>query len=125
MPQREIPKYHGCRVAAGQAADVPAGVAAAAAEVEVCHRHPVGAESGDRSEREELLEGQVTVKDVPSDEPVRVLHFVGTDHLAMQDRVGKAGRDRVDARDDAVRIRLQFCVVLVRRERVRYPLREH
>src|SRR5262245_927869 len=47
----EIPQHHRRGVAAGEAADIAARVAAAAAEVETRDRHPVGAESGDRPER--------------------------------------------------------------------------
>ena len=62
----KISKHDGCRIAAWQAADIPTRMAAAAAEIEVRDRHPVGAEPRDRSEREDLLKGQIAVKDVPA-----------------------------------------------------------
>ena len=37
-----------------------------------------------------------------------MLHLVRPDHLAVQDRVGEAGRDRVDPRDDAVGVRVEL-----------------
>ena len=59
---------------------------------------------------EQLVGRQLAVEDVAADEAVLVLHLVRPDHLAVQDRVGEAGRDRVDARDDPVGVRVELAL---------------
>ena len=64
--------------------------------------------AGRRAQVEQLVGRQLAVEDVAADEAVLVLHLVRADDLAVQDRVGEAGRDLLDRRDDAVGVGVEL-----------------
>src|SRR5918995_7533667 len=75
-------------VAAGNAGDPAAAVGGRPGLVEAADRGAVVGVAGGRAGVEQLAGRQLAVEDVAADQPVLVLHLVGADHLAEQDRVG-------------------------------------
>src|SRR5262249_49256998 len=71
---------------AGEAAAAAAGVRRRAAVVQAADRRPVVGVPGRRAHVEELLERELAVEDVAADEAVLLLHLVGADDVAVQDR---------------------------------------
>ena len=92
----------------GDAGDAAAAVRRAARLVEAGDRRAEVGVAGRGPHVEHLVGRQLAVEDVAADQPVLVLHLVRPDHLPVQDRVGEAGRDRVDAGDHAVGVRVEL-----------------
>ena len=63
---------------------------------------------------EHLVGRELAVKDVAADEAVLVFHLVRPDHLPVQDRRREAGRDRLDAGDDPIGVRVELALDPVR-----------
>ncbi len=110
---------------AGDARDAPSSVRGAARLIETGDRRAEVGIAGRRAHVEHLVGREFTVEDVPADEPVLVLHLGGPDDLPVQDRIRESGRDRVDACDDSICVRVELGLVRRRRVGVRNPLREH
>ena len=60
---------------------------------------------------EQLVRGELSVEDVPSDQPELLLHVVRADHLAIDHRRLEVRRELVVPVDDAVRVLLQLVAV--------------
>src|SRR3954471_1023397 len=90
------------RVESGDTGDATAAVRRAARLVQPRDRRAEVGVPGRGSHVEELVGGELAVEDVAADQAVLVLHLERPDHLPVEDRVPKTGRDRVDAVDDTV-----------------------
>ena len=110
---------------AGDAGDAAAAVGRAARLVQAVDRRPEVGVTGRGSHVEELIGGELAVKDVAADQPVFVLHLERPDHLTVKDRIGEAGRHGVDACDHPVGVGVELVAAVRSRPRVRNPLREH
>ncbi len=84
-------------VHSGDAGDTATTVGRTARLVEAGDRRAEVGVPGRGPHVEELTGRQLTVEDVAAHQAVLVLHLVGTDHLPVQDRIGEAGCDGVDA----------------------------
>ncbi len=102
----------------------PPRVRGAGALVQAADRRAVVGVAGRRPHVEQLLGAELPVEDVAADQTPLLLHLVGADHLAVQHRVGEAGRELVVAGDHAVGVGLELRLVRLLAPLVRHPLGE-
>ena len=109
---------------AGDAADPAAGVRGGARVVEARDRGAVVGVPGRRAHVEQLLERELAVEDVAADQAVLLLHLVGPDDVAGDDRVAEAGRHLVVEVDHPVGVGLELLGVRLLAPTRRHPLGE-
>src|SRR5437763_15965232 len=76
--------------------------------IETPDRSPVVRVAGCRTHVEELLRRELTVEDVPPDQPPLVLHVVRADHLTVQDAVGETRRHLLVPGDHSIGVRIEL-----------------
>ena len=96
------------RLPAGDAAHAAARVGGGAGVVQAGDGRPVVRVAGRRAHVEQLLQGQLAVEDVAADQAVLVLHLVGADDVAVQDRRLEVRRQLVVAVDHPVGVGLEL-----------------
>src|SRR5215218_8163661 len=92
--------------------------------VETPNRSPVVSVTGGWPHVKKLLGRELAVEDVAPDEPDILLHVVGPEYLAVQDRPLQVRRQLTIAVDHTVRVRLELFPVGLFGPFVRYPLRK-
>ena len=112
------------RLHARDAADAAAGVRRRARVVEPGDRGAVVGIARRRAHVEQLLERQLAVEDVAADQAVLVLHLVGPDDVAVQDRRLEVRRHLVIEVDAPVGVGLELLLVRRLAPVARHPLRE-
>ena len=109
----------------GDAVDAPPGVRSGVRLVQPADGRTVVRVSDRRTHVEQLVRRQLTVEDVPTDQPELVLHLPWPDDLAVKDGAFEVRRHLVHQVDDAVRVLLEFVLVALLSPLVRNPLGEH
>src|SRR5207237_2067659 len=106
-------------------ADAAARVARRAGLVEAADGSVEVGISGCRPHVEQLVDRELTVKDVAADQPKLLLEVEGSQDLPVQDRAPEVWGALVVAIDHPVGVRLQLLAMRGLAPFLRHPLREH
>src|SRR6266496_6003454 len=98
----EVPEYFPRRVVARSSRDASARMGARAAQVKAAHRRTVIGVAEHRARREQLIEGERAVEDVPADEAEIALEIERREDFSREDARLEIRRVAVHRFDDGV-----------------------